>query len=299
MHVWLLYRFLIDHSTKWQRSVLLCCLILFPSIFHFSLSDSFAKTINYRAAIVMDTSTEEILYANNPNRQLPPASTTKLMTAIVVIESKNLSDVVTISKNASHTPPSKAGFKEGDKVTIEGLLYAALLKSANDAAVALAESVAGSEERFVQLMNKKAIAIGAMNTKFINATGLPGPRQHITAVDLSRIMRYALTYSKLKEIIGSPTAQVSIEGGKTLSLKNTDKLLWSDEEIVGGKTGYTWSARHCFVCAAEHKTKKIIVAVLGSPSRNNLWRETEKLIAKGFEKEIHRKVDKRRESRKV
>jgi len=247
----------------------------------------------------MDTSTEEILYANNPNRQLPPASTTKLMTAIVVLESKNLSDLVTISRNASHTPPSKVGFKEGDKVTIEGLLYAALLKSANDAAVALAESVAGSEESFVDLMNNKATAIGATNTKFINATGLPGPRQHITAVDLSRIMRYALTYSKLKEIIGSPTAQISIEGGKTLSLKNTDKLLWSDEEIVGGKTGYTWSARHCFVCAAEHKTKKIIVAVLGSPSRNNLWRETEKLIAKGFEKEVHRKVDKRRESRKV
>ena len=104
MHVWLLNRFLIDHSTKWQRSVLLCCLVLYPSIFHFSLSDSFARTINYRAAIVVDTSTEEILYANNPNRQLPPASTTKLMTAIVVIESKNLSDVVTISKNASLTP---------------------------------------------------------------------------------------------------------------------------------------------------------------------------------------------------
>jgi len=88
MHVWLLYRFLIDHSIKSRRSVLLCCLILFPSIFHFFPSDSFAKTINYRAAIVMDTSTEEILYANNPNRQLPPASTTKLMTAIVVLESK-------------------------------------------------------------------------------------------------------------------------------------------------------------------------------------------------------------------
>ena len=247
----------------------------------------------------MDSSTEEILYSNNPHRQLPPASTTKLMTAIVVMESKNLSDIVTISKNASRTPPSKAGFKEGDSVTIEGLLYAALLKSANDAAVALAESVAGSEERFVELMNEKATAIGATNTKFINATGLPGPRQHITAMDLSRIMRYALTYSKLKEIIGSPTAQVSIEGGKTLFLKNTDKLLLSDEEIVGGKTGYTWSAKHCFVCAAENKSKKIIVAVLGSPSRNNLWRETEKLVAKGFAKEIPRKVNKRRESRKV
>jgi D-alanyl-D-alanine carboxypeptidase len=238
----------------------------------------------------MNASTEKILYAKNPNSLLPPASTTKLMTAIVAIENKNLSEVVTISNNASHVPPSKAGFKEGDKVTIEGLLYAALLKSANDAAVALAEAVAGSEEAFVHLMNKKAIAIGAMNTKFINSTGHPGPSQHITALDLSRIMRYAIKYPKLKEIIGTPTAHVSTEKGETLFIKNTDKLLWSNEEVIGGKTGYTLRAKHCFVCAAEHKTKKIIVAVLGSPSRKNLWRETEKLIAKGFGKRVPKRA---------
>ena len=235
----------------------------------------------------MDAPTEKILYAKNPNTWFPPASTAKLMTAIVAIENKTLSDVVTISKSASHAPPSKAGFREGDKISMEGLLYAALLKSANDAAVALAEAVAGTEEGFVQLMNKKAITLGATNTKFINSTGLPGPGQHITAVDLSRIMRYAMNCSKLREIIGTPTAHVATEKGQTFFLRNTDKLLWSDEEVIGGKTGYTLSARHCFVCAAGNKTKEIIVALLGSPSRRSLWRETERLIAKGLEKEVH------------
>jgi D-alanyl-D-alanine carboxypeptidase (penicillin-binding protein 5/6) len=255
--------------------------------------------IKSRAAVVIDASTEEILYSKNPNRQLPSASTTKLMTAILAIENKNLSDIVTVSKNASHIYPSKAGLKEGNKLTVEGLLYATLLKSANDAAVALAEAVAGSEEQFVHLMNKKAISIGATNTKFINSTGLPGPGQYITAPDLAKIMRYAMRYPKLKEIIGTPMTQVLTEEGKTLSLRNTDKLLWSDEEIIGGKTGYTCSAGHCFVCAAEHNTRMIIVAILGSPSRKNLWKETEKLVAKGFEKIMHKKVDRRRETSKV
>jgi len=136
-------------------------------------------------------------------------------------------------------------------------------------------------------MNEKATAIGAINTKFINATGLPGPGQHTTALDLSRIMRYAINYSRLREIIGTPTAKVLTEKGKHLFLRNTDKLLWSDEEVIGGKTGYTSMAKHCFVCVAGHQTKEIIVAVLGSPSRKNLWRDTEKLIAKGLGKRVH------------
>jgi D-alanyl-D-alanine carboxypeptidase len=122
-------------------------------------------------------------------------------------------------------------------------------------------------------MNKKAISIGAMNTKFINATGLPGPGQHITAVDLSMIMKYAMRYSKLKEIIGTPVAQVRTEKGKSLVLKNTDKLLGSDQKIIGGKTGYTDSAKHCFVGVAEHERKMVIVAVLGSPVETSLGRD--------------------------
>jgi len=230
----------------------------------------------------MESSTGRILYAKNPNLRLPPASTTKLMTAIIVMEEANPWDVVKISKNVSLVSPLKAGFKEGDEVTVETLLYAALLRSANDAAVVLAEAVAGSEERFVPLMHRKAEALGLKDTKFINPNGLPGPDQYTTVFDLSIMMRYALRYPKLKEIIGTRVAEVSTVRGKDLFLRNTNRLLWSDEGLIGGKTGFTRQARHCFVCAAEREKDTIIVALLGSPSRVTLWKETETLIDKGF-----------------
>ncbi len=252
-------------------------------VFAFFNPYSFAESILSQAATVVDASTGEILYEKNPDDLLPPASTAKLMTAIVVVEKANLSDIVTISEKASHVHPFKAGFKKGDQVTVEGLLYAALLKSGNDAAVALAEAVAGSEDAFVSLMNRKAAALGAENTKFVNATGLPGSGQHVTALDLSKIMKVAMSYPKLKEILGTPAAEVSTEKGKVIFLRNTDKLLRSDEEIVRGKTGFTLSAKHCFVCAAERDRKTIIVSLLGSPSRRNLWKEAKRLIDKGFQ----------------
>jgi D-alanyl-D-alanine carboxypeptidase (penicillin-binding protein 5/6) len=249
---------------------------------HFSLLSSYADDIHSRSVVVMEASTGKILYAKNPDLKGLPASTTKLMTSILTIENADLGRVVTISRNASLTPPHKAGFKQGDKVTIEKLLYAALIDSANDAAVALAEAVAGSETKFVELMNTKAREIGAVDTRFINPNGLPGPGQYITASDLAKIMNYALRYPKLKEIIGIRVAKISTEKGKTIFLKNTDRLLWSDDELVGGKTGYTRKARHCFVCAAEREQDTVIVAVLGSPSRSDLWKESEALIARGF-----------------
>jgi len=246
-------------------------------------SSSFAEVIASQAAVVMDALTGEILYGKNSSLLLPPASTAKLMTAIVVMEKANLTDIVTISQKASQAHPVKAGFRKGDKVTVEALLYAALVKSANDAAVALAEAAAGSEECFVSLMNQKAASIGAVNTKFINATGLPGGGQHITAIDLSIMMRVAMSHPKLREILATPAAEVSTEKGKAIFLKNTDKLLWSDEEIIAGKTGYTNTARHCFVFAAERNKKTIIVSLLGSPSRKNLWKEAKELTDKGFQ----------------
>jgi D-alanyl-D-alanine carboxypeptidase (penicillin-binding protein 5/6) len=257
-------------------------LIFFFFTLHFLLFTVYADEFHSRATVAIEASTGRILYAKNPNLRLLPASTTKLMTAIIAIEELNAADVVSISKRASIVSASRAGFKEGDKVTVETLLYAALMKSANDAAVALAEAVAGSEERFVYLMNRKAEAVGLKDTKFINPHGLPGPGQYTTAFDLSLMMRYALRYPKLKEIIGTRVAEVSTVQGNDLFLRNTNKLLWSDEGLIGGKTGYTHQARHCFVCAAEREKSTIIVALLGSPSRVTLWKETESLIEKGF-----------------
>ncbi len=229
----------------------------------------------------MDAATGRVLYAKNPELRLLPASTTKLMTALVVMEKANLTDVVTVSRRAAGAPPTRAGLKAGDRVTIETLLYAALMKSANDAAVALAEAVAGSEEAFVKLMNRKALAIGVNNTHFINANGLPGKGQYITAYDLSKIMRHAIKHPVLKEILGTRITEISTETGKTMFIKNTNKLLWSDDDLLGGKTGYTNQAKHCFVCAGEKDNETLIVALLGSPRRDMLWRETEALMGVG------------------
>lgn len=265
-----------------KRRILLF-LLIFSLYTLSSLSTPFADEIRSKAAVVMEASTGRMLYAKNPDLRLLPASTTKLMTAIIVMEKADPTDIVTMSKNASHVSPLKAGFKEGEKVTVETLLYAALLKSANDAAVALAEAVAGTEERFVHLMNSKAIALGLDDTTFINSHGLPGPHQYTTASDLSKIMRYALRYPKLKEIMGTRVTEVSTENGNAVFLKNTNRLLWSDEDLVGGKTGYTRKARHCFVCASERDNDTVIVTLLGSPSRDGLWKESEILIGKGFQ----------------
>jgi D-alanyl-D-alanine carboxypeptidase (penicillin-binding protein 5/6) len=251
-------------------------------VFCFSLpSVSAADEIRSRAAVVMDSVTGRVLYAKNPDQRLLPASTTKLMTALVVLDHATLDTVTTVSRNAAATPPTKAGLKEGDNVTIETLLYAALMKSANDAAVVLSEAVAGSQEQFVRMMNVKAAAIGANDTHFVNATGLPADGQYITAYDLAKIMRTAIKYPLLKEIIGTRVTAVTTEDGKAMMIKNTNKLLWSDDELLGGKTGYTREARHCFVCVGERNDEKIIVALLGAPSRSTLWKEAEELMAFG------------------
>ena len=240
-----------------------------------------AEELQSRSAIVMDAATGNVLYAKNPDLRLMPASTTKLMTALVVIERVNLSDIVTISKNASYAAPTKIGLRQGDRMTVETLLYSALMKSANDAAVALAEAVAGSEEQFIFLMNKKAAALGLNDTRFINCNGLPGTGQYITAYDLAKLLQEAIRYPLLREILGTRVAEVSTGKGKTVFVKNTNRLLWADGEFLGGKTGYTRQAKHCFVGAGEREGRTMIVALLGTPVRDLLWEETENLMTLG------------------
>ncbi len=269
-----------NDKLRWTYVVLYVAVFLFT--IHGSLFAAFADEIKSKAAVVLEASTGRILYGKNPDLRLPPASTTKLMTAMVVLDRANLSDTVTISEGAAGVSAVKANFRVGEKVTIETLLYAALVKSANDAAVALAEAVAGTEERFVKLMNEKVLALGMSDTRFINATGLPGHGQYTTGYDLARMLRQALKYPLVKEIINTKTSRISTENGRTIFIKNSNRLLWEDESVLGGKTGYTREARHCFVCASEHENEAVITAVMGAPSREKLWRESEELIEKGF-----------------
>jgi D-alanyl-D-alanine carboxypeptidase (penicillin-binding protein 5/6) len=240
-----------------------------------------AGDITSRAAVVMDADTGKVLFAKNPDLRLMPASTTKLMTALVVLERTDVSDAVTVSARASSAPAVKIGLRKGDTITIETLLNAALIRSANDAAVALAEAAGGSEEEFVDLMNSRALDLGLYNTRFINPNGLPGTGQYITAYDLAEIMREAVKHPLLKDILATRAAELSTGGGRITFVKNTNHLLWSDRELLVGKTGFTREARHCFAAAGERDTNTIIVALLGTPSRGLLWEETEKLMALG------------------
>ncbi|GAB4534250.1 MAG: D-alanyl-D-alanine carboxypeptidase family protein [Thermodesulfovibrionia bacterium] len=253
----------------------LCLLyLLLTSVAH-------ADNVNARSVIVVDAKTDEILFAKDPDLRLQPASTLKLMTAIVAVEELSLNDIVVVSKKAASQQPSNIDLKEGERVRVEDLLYAALMESANDAAMALAEAVSGNEQRFVELMNQKALQIGAMDTRFVNANGLPADGQYTTVRDLVRIMRYAIDIPIIREILSTRFKMISTVDGREVFLKNTNKLLWMSDNFIGGKTGYTRAARHCFVGMAMNGESGIIVSILGSPNRQDLWSEAIWLFEKG------------------
>ena len=242
-----------------------------------------ADEISARAAVVIDGNTDKILYAKNPNLKLPPASTTKLVTAMVALDRLNPESVITISEAAANTPSVSPRLRPGEKFSTRDVLYLALMRSVNGAAVALAEATAGSEAAFVKMMNEKAVRIGAENTRFINASGLPGPDQYITAFDLANVMKESLRYPMIKEIINTRTKKIYSVGGRRVFVKNTNQLLWADDDLVGGKTGYTRAARHCFVCAAEKGKDVLVAAMLGESVRSDLWQDSRVLLSKGYD----------------
>jgi D-alanyl-D-alanine carboxypeptidase (penicillin-binding protein 5/6) len=268
-----------QHVNFFQYFFLILLFLIFISVPGFSN----ASGISAKAAIVIDSESEEVLYAKNPDIKRPPASTTKLITAMVALDKLKPDDMVTISRKAAETPSVLPKLKVGEKLCVRDLLNFALIRSINGAAVALAESAAGSEKSFVPLMNEKARSISAVNTKFINASGLPGKGQYTTARDLAKIMKKALSYPLIAEIIDTKVMEVDVDG-KSILLTNTNNLLWSDEDHLGGKTGYTRAARHCFVGASNKEEGVIIIALLGDSTRNTLWTDAEKLLARDFKK---------------
>lgn len=254
--------------------ITICCLL--PTAL-------WADDISARAAVVIDGNTDKILYAKNPNLKLPPASTTKLVTAMVALDRLNPEAIITISEAAANTPSVSPRLRAGEKFSVRDVLYLALMRSVNGAAVALAEATAGSEAAFVTMMNEKVARLGAENTRFINASGLPGPDQYITAFDLANVMKESLRYPMLKEIINTRTKKIYSVAGRRVFVKNTNQLLWADEDLVGGKTGYTRAARHCFVCAAEKGKDVLVASVLGESVRSDLWQDSRVLLSKGYD----------------
>ncbi|MGC1454607.1 MAG: serine hydrolase [Nitrospirota bacterium] len=244
----------------------------------FSLS---RKGIAAKAWIVIDEN-DSVLSEKFPSAKLPPASTVKLMTAMVALDHMDSSASVTVSRKAQAARSGKPRLKAGDVLTVSDLLHLALMRSINAAAVALAEGASGTENAFVALMNQKAKDIGANDTHFETASGLPKGKQYTTARDLTIILKKALTYPLIREILGKKGWMVKTASGRELFLSNTDNLLWSRTDMIGGKTGFTCNARHCFVGALDTEKGLIYTAVLGAPSRSRLWKSALRLADIGI-----------------
>jgi D-alanyl-D-alanine carboxypeptidase (penicillin-binding protein 5/6) len=231
------------------------------------------KGIAAKAWIVIDEN-DAVLSEKYPSAKLPPASTVKLMTAMVALDRLDPSTNVTVSSRARAARSGKPRLLKADVLTVSDLLHLALMRSNNAAAVSLAEAAGGTENAFVALMNQKAKEIGAFDTHFETASGLPKGIQYTTARDLTIILKKALTYPLVREILGKKEWLVKTAAGRELFLSNTDNLLWSRTDMIGGKTGFTCNARHCFVGAIDTEKGLIYTAVLGAPSRSRLWKST-------------------------
>lgn len=266
--------------------------VLLLSLLLFSLSPVGAfspeEDLTARAAVLMDAKTGKILYQRDPDLRLPPASTTKILTAIVTLESgRKPRELLKVSKAATRVPASKLYLRPGQSVSIEDSLYAILLSSANDASIVLAEGIGGSVDRFAELMTRKAHEIGATNTNFTNPHGLTAANHYSTARDMALILKYAMKNQTFREIVQTKVSSVkstapSRKGPTTrrISVRNHNRLLWNFDGALGGKTGYTHAAKKCFVGAVERNGLTLIVSLLGS---RNLWGDTKRMLEYGFD----------------
>ncbi|MBI2327416.1 D-alanyl-D-alanine carboxypeptidase [Candidatus Curtissbacteria bacterium] len=240
-------------------------------------------SLTSKSALLLDYDTGEVIFSKNPKERLPVASTVKIMTALSALESGKLSDVYTVSRRATEVGENTMYLTVGEKLTLEELLYGLMLVSGNDAAVTIAEGIAGSEEKFVQLMNAKVAELGLSDTKFINATGLDEDDllQYSTAYDLSVIARYVWeNYPQIREI--TSTYHKFIEANdfhKSFDLYNDTNLLTTYPGVKGIKPGFTWEAGLCLVTYSENGGKRLLAVVLGSDDRRG---EMTKLLDYGF-----------------
>ena len=233
--------------------------------------------LNSKIALIYDRASGRVLYEKNGNKQTPMASTTKIMTAIVVLENSNLKDIVTIDAKSASTGGSRLGLKKNDKITVHDLLYGLMLRSGNDAAIALAIHVGGSVEGFAEMMNQKAVEMGLMNSHFVVPHGLDMQEHYTTAYELAKMADYALNIPKIKEIVGTKNYTVTINGQPKV-ISNTNELLGNLYGVYGVKTGFTNGAGRCLVTACKRENLDIITVVLGADSKKYRTSDSIQLI---------------------
>lgn len=233
--------------------------------------------LDSRIGLIYDRASGRILYEKNGNKQTPMASTTKIMTAIVVLENANLNEVVKIDSKAAGTGGSRLGLKKNDKITVNDLLYGLMLRSGNDAAVALANYVGGSIEGFADMMNRKAEEMGLKNSHFIVPHGLDNEGHYTTAYELAKMADYALKIDKFKEIVSTKSTTIYINNYPK-AINNTNQLLESVSGVYGVKTGFTNGAGRCLVSACKRDDLDIITVVIGANTTKERTSDTIKLI---------------------
>ncbi|MGI5920627.1 MAG: D-alanyl-D-alanine carboxypeptidase family protein [Syntrophomonadaceae bacterium] len=237
---------------------------------------------------LMDRSSGQILLSQQGEVVRPVASTTKMMTAVLALEYADLNEIAVVSEHADRTAEYTIGLRAGQKMRMADLMKAALICSANDAAVVIAEHVAGDEALFGHLMSLKAFILGASNTHFCNASGLPAVNHYSTAIDLAVIGRYALSLDHFKKLVGMAQAEIRHPGyQKPLTIRNTNGLLGNYPGADGIKTGTTNAAGKCLVASATREGRKLIAVALKSGNRQG---DCARLLDYGFENYTLQKI---------
>lgn len=235
-----------------------------------------------RAIVILDRTSKAIIYGKNENDVRAMASTTKIMTALVLIENADLSKTIEVSQNAASTDGSRLGLKTGDKITLNDLLYGLMLCSGNDAAVQIAETIGGSVEGFAEMMNKKALDLGLKNTSFTSPHGLDDDGHHTTAYELALLTDYALNNTIFAKVVGTKNYVVTINGSAK-EIRNTNELLGYLQGVNGVKTGFTNNAGRCLVTSTLRNNFNIITVVLGADTKKIRTRDSIKLIEYTYE----------------
>lgn len=234
--------------------------------------------INSRSAVIYDRTSGEVIWGKDENSKRKMASTTKIMTSLVVIENvKDLSQVVTISNKAAGIGGSRLGLHAGDKITVNDLLYGLMLESGNDCAIALGEYVGNTVENFVSIMNEKSKQLGLNNTHFVTVNGLDADEHYTTAIELAKLTDYALKNDKFKNIVGTKNYTVTINGyGKAID--NTNELLGYLDGVYGVKTGFTNGANRCLVTSIKRGNMDLISVVLGADTKKDRTKDSIEII---------------------
>lgn len=242
-------------------------------------SGSYPKT-NGKAVVLMDAASGRVLYSQNKNDRLPPASLTKIMTAMLVVENGNLDQEVQASEHAVKTGESTIYLQVGETLTVRELLYACMLPSANDASTALAETIGGTDSAFVELMNQRASDLGMADTHFCNPHGLETAGHYTSAYDLALLTRQAMTYPIFRQVVA--TKRMSLPwAGRTEPriILNENRLLYRYDGALGGKTGYTKKAGNCVVGAARRGDMELIVVSMNSTT---VYEDLQQMLDYGF-----------------